>query len=66
MFNEKLFNEKQRDGFARVFDTLAASAIIGFILGIFGRAQSELALRDCVLLIGVAGLCLISSCFLRE
>jgi len=61
-----MFNKKQKEGFARVLDTLAASAIIGLFIAIFGYAQPALELRTQILLVFAAMLALSVACFLRE
>jgi len=61
-----MFNEKQKEGFARVLDTLAASAIIGLFIAIFSRTQPVLELKTQVLLGLAAMLALSIACFLRE
>jgi len=51
-----MFNKEQREGLARMFDTLTASAIIGLVVGLTNRAplsqQEALALcLICLLLV---------------
>jgi len=61
-----MFNEKQKEGFARVLDTLAASAIIGISVDIFGYAQSGLEYNQKWMLIFAALLSLLIACYIRE
>jgi len=61
-----MFNEKQKEGFARVLDTLGASAIIGFFVSVFGYSQVQLETLDkCWLIIASVALPL-TACVFRE
>jgi len=56
--------ERQLDGVAHVGDTITASAVVGFILGLTG--YSAVSVRDLILLFAVIPAMLINSWILRS
>jgi len=57
-------SKEQKEGIARVFDTLAVSAIIGFTVGITG--YSLVSIRDMILLFSIIPTLLIFSWITRS
>jgi len=57
-------NKEQREGLARVFDTLSASSIIGIVVGLAG--YGSISLRDIALLSVAILPMLMFSWFLRR
>jgi len=61
-----MFNERQKEGFASLIDMLAASAIIGFFIGVFGHSQFVLTSQDKACLIFAAVSLPLLSFWIRE
>jgi hypothetical protein len=58
------FNKEQKEGLARVQDTLAVSAMIGVVLGVTGHSQ--LTNIEIALLISVSLVLVVTSLFIRK
>jgi len=59
-----MLNKEQREGLARLFDTLSASALIGLVVGWSGH--TDLTQREIVALCGTSVILLIFSLLLRR
>jgi len=59
-----MLNKEQREGLARLFDTLTASAVVGLVVGLSGR--TVLTLWEIVALCIISPILLTLSLFLRK
>jgi len=59
-----MLNKEQREGLARLFDTLTASALIGLVVGWSGH--TDLSAWDIVALCGTSSILLTFSLLLRR
>jgi len=57
-------SKEQKEGIARVFDTITASAMIGMVIGLSGH--SDMTIREILSLAGLCPVLLISSWILRS
>ncbi len=58
------FNKEQNEGFARFLDTIAASALIGAVVGMTGH--SVLSFWEMATLFAICPILLIASVYLRR